>query len=136
MPNYSYKNVFTIAYIDMYRYMYIYMHVYGRKRVYYMWVQERILTCKATSLMSKPPAETFLTNASLSFLLLVNKYAASGFSPELIILKLSSRLSTLTNHMEDNVRISGQFFTENKKKVAQYFTIPLKHDTKTETTKK
>jgi hypothetical protein len=44
--------------------------------------------------MTKPPAETDLTNRSLSFLLFVNKYAARGFDPEFITSKLSSRLST------------------------------------------
>ena len=57
----------------------------------------RILTCKAVSLMPMAPAEIQATNRSLSFLLLVNKYAASGFAPELTTSKLSSTLSTCSS---------------------------------------
>ena len=34
MPNHSYTNVFTIAYVDMYILEYIYTHVYGNKALY------------------------------------------------------------------------------------------------------
>lgn len=52
------------------------------------------LTCIVVSLMTTPPAETFITNFSLRFLLFVNIYAARGFDPEFITSKLSSSLST------------------------------------------
>lgn len=56
--------------------------------------REREVTCIVVSLMTKPPAETVFTNSCLSFLSLVNKYAARGFVPEFMISKLSSSLST------------------------------------------
>jgi hypothetical protein len=54
--------------------------------------------------MTKPPAETDLTNRSLSFLLFVNKYAARGFGPEFITSKLSSRLSTCFKQRKNEVK--------------------------------
>ena len=43
------------------------------------------LTCMAESLMTKPPAETVLTNSFFRVLLLVNRYAARGFVLDAII---------------------------------------------------
>ena len=58
---------------------------------------KRNLTCMVVSLITTPPAEIQATNCSLSFLLLENKYAASGFVPEFTISKLSSNLSTCSS---------------------------------------
>ena len=44
--------------------------------------------------MTTPPVDTVLTNSSLSFFLLVNTYAASGFDLELIKSMPSSTFST------------------------------------------
>lgn len=59
------------------------------------------ITCKVVSLISRPPADIFMTNSSSSFLLLVNRYAASGFSLELMNCIESSTLLTFTKEQQD-----------------------------------
>lgn len=54
----------------------------------------QILTCIAVSFTTKPPADILLMKSSFSFLFFVNRYAASGFSLDLMMLKLSSTLLT------------------------------------------
>ena len=82
-------------------YIYICIYIKGMLYRFLHELKKRNLTCKTVSLMTKPPAETVFTNFSLSFLLLVNRYAASGFPLEIIISKHSSNLSTFLQNKKD-----------------------------------
>lgn len=62
--------------------------------------EEMLLTCKAMSLITTPPAEVFCTNLSLSFVLFVNKYAARGCFLAFIKSMLASILSTYSKSIE------------------------------------
>lgn len=79
-------------------------------------------TCKVTSLMTTPPAETLFTNCSLSCFLLVNKYAASGFDFELIKSMPSSIFSTyiINRNKTQWPKVIWMFWTKWK-----FFTVTI-----------